>query len=69
MYSEFYEEMNRMFGGKFWTRDEELKEDVENNGIEVLDMNYEGICVWDADEENEVYIRLSRANTTVWMAF
>lgn len=64
-----YEELKQMFDGKFWTRDNELVEALEKNGLEVIEINYEGICLVDPDEEEEVYIKVGRANTTVWMVF
>lgn len=39
--------------GQFWTRLEELKEDIEEMGFFVEELNREYVTVWANEEENE----------------
>lgn len=56
-------------GHDFWTRLEEMVEDIEEYGYEVLEANDEYIVVDnDADDEDEeIILYLGHANTTIWI--
>jgi len=41
--------------GQFWTREEELIEDVEVEGFEVVDIDYEHLIVVDENDVEHVF--------------
>lgn len=51
----------------YWTRLDEMVEDIEEYGCEVLDSNDEYIVICDPDEDNETVLYLGHANTTIWI--
>ena len=65
--------MNRWFeevmGHEFWTRLEEMVEDIEEYGYRVLEANDEYVVVENdtADDEDEVILYLGHANSTIWI--
>ena len=65
--------MNRWFeevmGCEFWTRLEEMVEDIMEYGYHVLEANDEYVAVEnDTDDyESEVILYLGHANSTIWI--
>lgn len=45
-----------MFEGTFWTRFDELIEDLQSEGLEVADYNREYVTVFFEDEEYVIYL-------------
>lgn len=64
-------ELKRLFEGKFWTKEEEMIRDLENEAYEVLEVFYEDLIVIDAKENDgeEIAIELIRAGDTITMKF
>ena len=60
---------NEVMGNEFWTRLDEMVEDIEEYGYAVLEANDEYIIVENdtCDEEDEVVLYLGHANTTIWI--
>lgn len=56
-------------GHDFWTRLEEMVEDIEEYGYEILEANDEYIVVKNNayDENEEIILYLGHANTTIWI--
>ena len=54
------------FGDCFWTVIDEMIEDIEEAGYEVLDANDEYLVI-DEDEDIEFLVYLGRANRTIWI--
>ncbi len=52
--------------GQFWTRLNEMVDDIVDMGLEVLEANDEYIVVADDDEE-ETVLYLGLANSTRWI--
>ena len=52
--------------GSFWTREDEMIEDIECLDLTVEDSNNEYVAAVDSDE-NEYLIYLGHANTTMWV--
>ena len=55
---------------KFWTNEDEMVEEIEELGYEVIDMDYEHILVMDIDDRmaefpKEISLKLLRANKTI----
>ena len=63
------ENLMENLGGQFWTRLEELKEEIEEYGYRVLEINDEYVVVENDtdDDEEEVVLYLGHANTTIWI--
>lgn len=63
---EWFEEV---LGGQFWTRLDEMIEDIEEYGYHVTAANDEYIVVENDtyDEESEVILYLGHANDTIWI--
>ena len=63
------ENLMENLGGQFWTRLEELKEEIEEYGYRVLEINDEYVVVENDtdDEEEETVLYLGHANTTIWI--
>ena len=63
------ENLMENLGGQFWTRLEELKEEIEECGYRVLEINDEYVVVENDtdDEEEETVLYLGHANTTIWI--
>ena len=59
------EMIEEIVGGQFWTREEEMIEELEEN-FEVDEVTGEYVTVVD-DEENCFILRLGHANTTMWV--
>lgn len=56
--------------GFFWTRLDEMIQDIENEGYSVLDANNESLVIGledDEDEEMEFILYIGHANTTMWI--
>lgn len=64
-------ELKRLFEGKFWTKEEEMIRDLENEAYEVLEVFYEDLIVIDTKENDgeEIAIELIRAGDTITMKF
>lgn len=60
-----YEVMAYQFAGLFWTKLSEMKDDIEDMGFEVEDINNEYVLVTDGDFEYQMY--LGCANCTRWI--
>ena len=56
-------------GGQFWTRLDEMVEDIQEYGYTVLDANDEYVTVDNdtADDDEETVLYLGHANTTIWI--
>ena len=56
-------------GRDFWTRLEEMVEDIQEYGYRVLEANDEYIVVENDtdDEDEETILYLGHANTTIWI--
>lgn len=54
-------------GNQFWTRLDEMVEDIEEYGCEVLGSNDEYIVICNPDEDEETVLYLGHANTTIWI--
>lgn len=54
---------------RFWTRQNEMMEELEDLDYSVLEINHEYVVVADLqDEDEEEYILyLGRANSTMWI--
>lgn len=55
---------------KFWTNEDEMIEEIEELGYEVLDITYENIFLMDIDDRmsefpTEICLKLLRANNTI----
>lgn len=63
------ENLMENLGGQFWTRLNELQEDIEEYGYRVLEINDEYVVVENDtdDDEDEVILYLGHANTTIWI--
>ena len=62
------ERLAEEFGGCFWTRFDELIEDLEKSGYDVLESNREYIEVEDAREDDDgALIYLDSAGSTIWI--
>ena len=61
----FMEEM----GNQFWTRLDELVEDIREYGYRVTEANDEYVVVENdtADEADETLLYLGHANSTIWI--
>ncbi len=55
--------------GKFWTRQNEMVEELEEMDYEVTSITYEYITVTDLqdDGEGEYILYLGHANSTMWI--
>ena len=55
--------------GKFWTRKDEMVEELEDMDYEVIEIYDEYIAVADLQDENEgeYILYLGHANTTMWI--
>lgn len=55
--------------GKFWTRQNEMVEELEELDYEVTSINYEYVTVTDIqdEDEREYILYLGHANTTMWV--
>ena len=55
--------------GKFWTRQNEMVEDLEELDYEVTAICWEYVCVQDAREDDgaELILYLGHANSTMWV--
>lgn len=55
--------------GKFWTRQNEMVEELEELDYEVTAINYEYAAVVDTqdEDEREYILYLGHANTTMWV--
>lgn len=54
--------------GMWWTRFEEMNEDLEELGYEIVDSCGERVWVVDPSEEDvEIVLRIGQANTTIWI--
>ena len=60
-------EMN--VSGNFWTRQDEMVEELEELGNEVVAVNYEYVSVIDLQDEDgaEYILYLGHANSTMWV--
>lgn len=60
-------EMN--VSGQFWTRQNEMVEDLEDLGYDVVEINWEYVTVVDTydDNEPEYILYLGHANSTMWV--
>ena len=56
-------------GRDFWTRLEEMVEDIQEYGYRVLEANDEYIVVENdtEDDDEETVLYLGHANTTIWI--
>lgn len=56
-------------GRDFWTRLEEMVEDIQEYGYRVLEANDEYIVVENdtEDDDGETVLYLGHANTTIWI--
>lgn len=57
------------FGGLFWTRQNEMIEEIEELDYIVTEVNWEYVTVTDMhdDEENCYILYLGHANSTMWI--
>ncbi len=55
--------------GKFWTRQDEMVEELESLDYEVTYISYEYVAVTDLQDEDEAeyILYLGHANTTMWV--
>lgn len=55
--------------GKFWTRQDEMVEELESLDYEVTYTSYEYVAVTDLQDEDETeyILYLGHANTTMWI--
>lgn len=57
--------------GKFWTRKDEMVEELEDMGYEVIEIYDEYVAVTDLQDkdesEGEYILYLGHANTTMWI--
>lgn len=55
--------------GKFWTRQNEMVEELESMDYEVVEAGRETVVVVDLQDEDEVeyILRIGHANTTMWV--
>ncbi len=53
--------------GKFWTRQDEMVEELESLDYEVTYISYEYVAVTDLQDEAEYILYLGHANTTMWV--
>ena len=54
--------------GMWWTRFEEMNEDLEELGYEIVDSCGERVWIVDPSEEDvEIALRIGQANTTIWI--
>lgn len=55
--------------GQFWTRLDELKEDIQEYGYRVLEINDECVVVENdtEDDEEETVLYLGHAGSTLWV--
>ena len=59
-------DLERAVGREFWTRLEEMVEDIEELGYTVDEANDEYMAVTDSDDR-EYTLYLGHANTTIWV--
>ena len=55
--------------GKFWTRQNELVEELESMGYEVVEISADHVVVVDLYDEDELEytLHISRANRMMWI--
>lgn len=55
--------------GKFWTRQNEMVEEIEELDYEVTEVSYEYVAVIDLHDEDEAeyILYLGHANSTMWV--
>ncbi len=55
--------------GKFWTRQNEMVEELESLGYEVAEVSGDSLVVIDLqdEEETEHTLRIGHANRTMWI--
>lgn len=53
--------------GLFWTREDEMVEELEELGFSVDDVNGEYVSVYGENEEAIYILYLGHANTTMWV--
>lgn len=55
--------------GKFWTRQNEMVEELEELDYEVTEVSYEYVAVIDLHDEDEAeyILYLGHANSTMWV--
>lgn len=56
-------------GGKFWTRQNEMVEELESLDYEVVEAGWDTVVVVDLQDEDETeyVLRIGHANTTMWV--
>lgn len=56
-------------GDKFWTKQDEMVEELESLDYEVTYISYEYVAVTDLQDEDEAeyILYLGHANTTMWV--
>lgn len=57
------------FDGLFWTRRNEMIEEIESLDYSVYEVTSEYVCIQDLQDEDEAeyILYLGRANTTMWV--
>ena len=53
--------------GKFWTRQDEMIEEVESLGYKVVEISDDCLVVVDLQDETEHILHVGRANETMWI--
>lgn len=55
--------------GKFWTRQEEMVEEIEALDYEVISLGWERLIVIDLQEDDEIeyILYIGHANRTMWV--
>lgn len=54
-------------GRSFWTREDEMIEELEENGYEVTEVTGEYVVIEDQEDEEEYILYLGHANSTMWV--
>ena len=54
-------------GGRFWTRQDEMIEEVESLGYKVIEFDGDYLVVVDFQDETEHILHVGRANRTIWI--
>lgn len=55
--------------GKFWTRQDEMVEELESLDYEVVEKSWESVTVVDLQDEDEAeyILHIGHANSTMWV--